>query len=236
MLWSHIRSIRAKHTKFYVTLQSGKILILFLILWIVLLQCSAAYCGDYRFKLKNDSLTYRTHPDLIKTIQEAEVNEGGEFECFLNPKEPKNGAYLHLNEKVDSADKRIFRWYEGWLILMTLLAISLAVLIYLCVVFFQGRLAGSNTTQRQKGTFGKHALHSQVQPWNAGMEICVFVDIHIFSTKTVFGLTKYAVGSVGILFSCRKKLCQKKSKRTFKQSLSLEHPICFVLAGAERYR
>ena len=116
-----------------------------------LLQCSADYCGNYRFKTDNGT-RYKYHPDLINKTQTASLSDG-KLECYLNPHHSEAGAYLYLNEAVEKPEDRMFRWYEGWLLLIAPLAISLAILLFIASLFFRGKLSAP-PVQRPKETFG----------------------------------------------------------------------------------
>lgn len=86
------------------------------------------------------------------------------MECYLNPSEPQNGAYLYLNMKqLTKPDLRMFRWYEGWMVISAPLIIALAIIIYLFHLFFQGRINAANapTTVKPKTSFGKYQPNSE---------------------------------------------------------------------------
>ena len=83
----------------------------------------------------------------------------GKLDCYLNPEKPQQGAYLYLNKNVKKPEERIFRWYEGWMILIAPLAISVAIIIFIIALFCKGRLSAS-PVQRPRETFGKSLIIS----------------------------------------------------------------------------
>lgn len=99
--------------------------------------------------------TYILHPKIINEVEKAEKENGGLLDCYLNPKNPENGAYLYLNEKVESPELRMFRWYEGWMLLVTPLAIAFAIIVFIAVQFLKGTQEASATQKPKETQFSK---------------------------------------------------------------------------------
>ncbi|XP_067945513.1 uncharacterized protein [Watersipora subatra] len=102
-------------------------------------RCSANYCGNYRFKEKDNRTVYLEEPPFIQLVRERVRNYNGLIDCFLNLDRPEDGAYYKLNDVVNVPENRIFRWYEGWIILSGALALSFALIIYMLVMFYKAR-------------------------------------------------------------------------------------------------
>lgn len=121
------------------------------------MQCSAEYCGQHRFTDSNGN--YKDIPKLIQNVTEAEKSENGTIGCFLNPNRPESGAYVALNDAVEESESRMFRYYEGWIILVAPFVVLLAIILALLIMFLRGDLAAP-PIQKPKESFGKSAVCS----------------------------------------------------------------------------
>lgn len=86
----------------------------------------------------------------------AERDNNGTLKCYLNPTDPKQGAYLYLNNPVglEKPEDRIFRYYEAWVMLVAPAVTGGIIFLYICVVFIQVQF-GKEEVKKPKKAFGE---------------------------------------------------------------------------------
>ena len=92
----------------------------------------------------------------------AERDNNGTLKCYLNPTDPKQGAYLYLNNPVglEKPEDRIFRYYEAWVMLVAPAVTGGIIFLYICVVFIQVQF-GKEEVKKPKKAFGELFVHSE---------------------------------------------------------------------------
>ena len=87
-------------------------------------------------------------------MRESVKNRSGVIDCYLSPRHPEWGAYLYLNHAVEKPEHRMFRFYEGWIILILPIIVLFVIVLSLFILFIRGKLAAL-PVQRPKDAFGK---------------------------------------------------------------------------------
>lgn len=102
----------------------------------------------------------------MQYVEEAINSSDGSIQCFINPLSPTDGAYVKLNDIVTEPEQRMFKYYEGWIIFVTPLAVLLAIFLAILILFLKGDLSAA-PIQKPKESFGEYTgILWLCLPWN----------------------------------------------------------------------